>query len=139
MNESDVLHFMQKDYIMTSSDGHVHELGEGMPHPRNFGAFTRKIHKYVLEDEIISMEQAIRAATALPAQMLGLVDRGMVKEGYVADLVVFDPLTIRDKSTFQDPHHYSEGIDYLFISGIPVIEDGVYAGKLSGKTLRLNQ
>ena len=71
--------------------------------------------------------------------MLGLVDRGMVKEGYVADLVVFDPLTIRDKSTFEDPHQYSEGIDYLFISGIPVIDGGEYTGKLAGKTLRLNQ
>lgn len=139
MNESDVLHFMQKDYVMTSSDGHVHELGEGMPHPRNFGAFTRKIRKYVLEDEIISMEQAIRAATALPAQMLGLADRGMVSEGYVADMVVFDPLKIRDKSTFQDPHHYSEGIVYLFISGIPVIDEGKYTGKLAGRTLRFNQ
>ena len=139
MNESDVLHFMQKEYVMTSSDGHVHQLGQGMPHPRNFGAFTRKIRKYVLEDEIIPMEQAIRAATALPAQMLGLKDRGMVREGYVADLVVFDPLTIRDKSTFEDPHQYSEGIDYLFISGIPVIDGGEYTGKLAGKTLRLNQ
>lgn len=138
MNESDVLHFMQKDYVMTSSDGHVHQLGDGMPHPRNFGAFSRKIRKYVLEDQVITMEHAIRAATSLPAKMLGLNDRGMIKKGFVADLVVFDPETISDKSTFTDPHHYSEGILYLFVNGEPVIEQGQYNGILAGKPLRMN-
>ena len=139
MNESDVLHFMQKDYVMTSSDGHVHQLGDGMPHPRNFGAFPRKIRKYVLEDEIITMEHAIRAATSLPANMLGLADRGMIKKGFAADLVIFDPQTIRDKATFTDPHHYSEGIEFLFVNGEPVIENGNYNGALAGKPLRMNK
>ncbi len=138
MNESDVLHFMRKDYVMTSSDGHVHQLGEGMPHPRNFGAFPRKIRKYVFEDQVITMEHAIRAATSLPAKMLGLPDRGMIKKGFAADLVVFDPQTISDKSTFTDPHHYSEGILYLFVNGEPVIEQGEYDGILAGKPLRMN-
>jgi N-acyl-D-amino-acid deacylase len=138
MNESDVLHFMQKDYVMTSSDGHVVLPGEGMPHPRNYGAFTRKIRKYVLEDQIITMEFAIRAATSLPAEMLGLTDRGTIKKGFAADLVVFDPQNIRDKATFTDPHHYSEGIVFLFVNGEPVIEHGEYNGKLAGKTLRMN-
>lgn len=139
MNESDVLHFMQKDYVMTSSDGHVQQLGEGMPHPRNFGAFPRKIRKYVLDDQVITMEHAIRAATSLPAKMLGLANRGMIKKGFAADLVVFDPQTIRDKATFTDPHHYSEGILYLFVNGETVIENGDYNGKLAGKPLRMNQ
>jgi N-acyl-D-amino-acid deacylase len=139
MNESDVLHFMQKDYVMTSSDGHVHLLGDGMPHPRNFGTFPRKIRKYVLEDEIITMEHAIRAATSLPAEMLGLTDRGMIEKGFAADLVIFDPQNIRDKSTFADPHHYSEGIIFLLINGELVIENGEYNGKLAGKALRMNK
>ena len=139
MNESDVLHFMQKDYVMTSSDGHVHLLGDGMPHPRNFGAFPRKIRKYVLEDQIITMEHAIRAATSLPAKMLGLADRGMVEKGFAADLVIFDPNNIQDKATFTNPHHYSEGIVFLFVNGEPVIEQGEYNGKLAGKSLRMNQ
>ncbi len=138
MNESDVLHFMRKDYVMTSSDGHVVLPGEGMPHPRNYGAFTRKIRKYVLEDQIITMEFAIRAATSLPAKMLGLTDRGMIAEGWAADLVVFDPQNIRDRSTYTDPHHFSEGIVFLFVNGEPVIEQGEYNGKLAGKTLRMN-
>jgi len=139
MNESDVIHFMQKDYVMTSSDGHVQQLGEGMPHPRNFGAFTRKIRKYVLEDQIITMEHAIRAATSQPAKMLGLTDRGLIEKGFIADLVIFDPQNIRDKATFTDPNHYSEGIVYLFVSGELVIEKGEYNGKLAGKTLRMNK
>ena len=139
MNESDVLHFMQKDYVMTSSDGHVHLPGDGMPHPRNFGAFTRKIRKYVIEDQVITMEHAIRAATSLPADMLGLADRGMIKKGFAADLVIFDPQNIQDKASFKDPHHYSEGILFLFVNGEPVIENGDYNGKLAGKTLRMNQ
>ena len=138
MNESDVLHFMQKDYVMTSSDGHVVLPGEGMPHPRNYGAFTRKIRKYVLDDQIVTMEHAIRAATSLPAEMLGLTDRGKIKKGFAADLVVFDPQNIRDKATFTDPHHYSEGIVFLFVNGEAVIEHGEYNGKLAGKTLRMN-
>ncbi len=139
MNESDVHHFMQKDYVMTSSDGHVQQPGDGMPHPRSYGAFTRKLRKYVIEEKVISMEHAIRAATSQPAKILGLADRGMIEKGFVADLVVFDPQTIQDKSTFGDPHHYSEGIVFLFVSGEPVIENGDYNGKLSGKTLRMNQ
>ena len=139
MNESDVIHFMQKDYVMTSSDGHVQQLGEGMPHPRNFGAFTRKIRKYVLEDQIITMEHAIRAATSQPAKMLGLTDRGLIDKGFIVDLVIFDPQNIRDKATFTDPNHYSEGIVYLFINGETVIGNGEYNGKLAGKTLRMNQ
>ena len=130
---------MQKDYVMTSSDGHVHLLGDGMPHPRNFGAFPRKISKYVLEDQIITMEHAIRAATSLPAKMLGLANRGMIKKGFAADLVIFDPNTLQDKATFTDPHHYSEGIVFLFVNGEPAIEQGEYNGKLAGKSLRMNQ
>jgi N-acyl-D-aspartate/D-glutamate deacylase len=92
----------------------------------------------VLEDEIITMEQAIRAATSLPAEMLGLSDRGRIAEGVAADLVVFDPHDIRDRATFTDPHHYSEGINYLLVNGEPVIVQGKYNGKLAGKTLRMN-
>lgn len=139
MSEQDVHYFMQKDYIMTSSDGHLQFPGVGMPHPRSYGAFTLKIRKYVLEDQLISMEHAIRAATALPAKMLGLKNRGMIDIGFAADLVVFDPETIRDLATFENPHQYSEGIIYLLVNGKIVIEDGVYNGTLAGQTLPMNK
>lgn len=138
MNSKDVAYFMKKDYVMTSSDGSVQISGSGMPHPRSYGTFPHKIRKYVLEDGLISMEHAIRAATYLPAQMLGLNDRGQISEGYVADIVIFNPETIRDLATFDDPHQYSEGILYLLVNGQVVIEDDVYKGRLAGKTLRMN-
>ncbi|MCK4748478.1 MAG: amidohydrolase family protein, partial [Bacteroidales bacterium] len=137
MNSDDVAYFMKKDYVMTSSDGLVQIPGSGIPHPRSYGAFPHKIRKYVLEDSLIGMEHAIRAATFLPAQMLGLNDRGQISEGYVADIVVFDPKTIRDVAAFGDPHQYSKGILYLLVNGQIVIEDEKYNGKLAGKTLRM--
>ncbi len=138
MSESDVHYFMQKDYIMTSSDGHTQIQGEGRPHPRSYGAFTRKIRKYVLEDQLITMEQAIRAATTLPASMLGMTNRGRIGTGCIADLVVFDPETIRDRATFANPHQHSEGIIHLLVNGKIVIEDGEYNGTLAGQVLRMN-
>ncbi|RLD21481.1 MAG: hypothetical protein DRI71_08870 [Bacteroidetes bacterium] len=139
MNKDDLAYFMKKDYVMTSSDGSVQIMGSGVPHPRSYGTFPHKIKKYVLEDSLISMEAAIRAATSLPAQMLGLTDRGQIREGNVADIVIFNARTISDKATFNDPHQYSEGIEYLLLHGEIVIEDEVYNNKLVGRTLRMNE
>jgi len=139
MSPDDVEYFMKKPYIMTSSDGGNLSLGVGLPHPRNYGAFPRKIRHYVLEKEIITMEHAIRAATSLPAEMVGLKERGLIKEGFIADVVVFNPETIKDKATFINPHQYSEGIEYLLVNGILTIKDGKYTGTLAGKPLRINK
>lgn len=139
MDEKDVEYFMKKEWVMTCSDGWIFRPGDGKPHPRSYGSFTRKIRKYVLEDHVISMEQAIRAATALPAGMLGLNDRGLIEQDLVADLVIFDPDRIRDKATFEEPHQYSEGIDYLLVNGEVVIENGKFNGTLAGKPLRMNR
>jgi N-acyl-D-amino-acid deacylase len=136
MREEDVEYFMTKPYVMTSSDGLNVPFGFGLPHPRNYGAFTRKIRKYVLEEDVLSMEAAIRAATSLPAEMLGLKDRGLLKEGYAADIVAFNPETIRDRATFTEPHQYSEGIEFLLINGALAIEGGEYTGALAGRPLR---
>ncbi len=139
MKDEDLAYFMKRDYIMTSSDGSVQIMGSGVPHPRSYGTFTRKIRKYVLEDSLLTMQQAIRAATFLPAEMLGLTDRGILKEGNVADIVIFNPKTIRDVATFANPHQYSEGIEYLLLNGEVVIDMEVYNGLLAGKTLRMNK
>jgi len=137
MQDSDIVNFMTKDYVMTGSDGSIVIPGDDKPHPRSYGAFTRKIRKYVLEDKIISMEHAIRAATSMPADMTGLIDRGRLREGNVADIVIFSPETINDPATFNEPHHYSQGIEYLIINGNIVVSEGNYNGKLSGKPLRI--
>jgi N-acyl-D-amino-acid deacylase len=134
-SDEDVEYFMQKPYVMTGSDGSVQVLGDALPHPRSYGAFPRKIRRYVLEKKLVTMEQAIRSASGLPAEMLGFTDRGLIKEGYVADVVVFDPETIADKATFDDPHQYSEGILHVLISGVSVIKNGEFTGALAGSPL----
>ncbi len=135
MQEADMEYFMKKPYVMTSSDGSNVPFGVGQPHPRNYGAFTRKIRVCAMDRGWISVEQAIRAATSLPAEVLGLKDRGRIEAGCAADLVVFDPRTIGDKATFTKPHQYSEGIEYVLVNGRPVIERGQYNGTLAGQPL----
>jgi len=139
MTESDLEYFMKRPYVMTGSDGNIQIPGRSFPHPRSYGTFTRKIRKYVIGDEWITMEQAIRAATGLPAEVLGLDDRGRLKKGFAADIVVFDPDEISDKATYENPHQYSVGIRFLVINGEIVIEDGSYNGKLAGIPIRTNK
>jgi N-acyl-D-aspartate/D-glutamate deacylase len=132
-------HILQKPYVMTCTDGGNYLLAERDNAPRDFGSFTRKIRKYVLDQNIISMEFAIKSMTSLPTEMLGLTDRGKIKEGYVADVVIFNPNTIMDKSNFETPHEMSEGIEYLLVNGVLTIEKGKYKEALSGSPIRLVQ
>ena len=136
MSPDDVERFMSKPYIATSSDGGNPVFGQGLPHPRSYGAFPHKLREYVLKNQVITMEFAIRAATSLPAEILGLQDRGLIREGNVADIVVFDPELISDKATFGDPHQYSVGISYLLIDGKIVIDHDEFTGELAGKPLK---
>ncbi len=135
MQEADLEYFMKKPYVMTGSDGNVQIPDTSFPHPRSYGTFPRKIRKYVMEEKWIAMEQAIRASTSLPAEVLGLDDRGRLEEGFAADIVVFDPDEISDKATYSSPHQYSEGIRYLLINGKLVVADGNYSGLLVGKPI----
>jgi N-acyl-D-aspartate/D-glutamate deacylase len=139
MQDSDLEYFMKRPYVLTGSDGNVQIPDESFPHPRSYGTFPRKIREYVLNRKWITMEQAIRAATSLPAEVLGLEGRGKLKEGFAADIVVFDPDKITDKATYDDPHRYSEGILYLMINGKLSIENGNYNGQLAGKPIRMNK
>lgn len=136
MTDEDVEFFMTKPWVMTGSDGSLVILGNSLPHPRSYGTFPRKIRSYVLDKKLLSMEQAIRASSGLPADMLGFKNRGKIVRGAVADIVIFDPAKIRDRATYTDPHQYSEGILYVLIGGNPVIEEGRYNGMLAGKPLR---
>ena len=113
--------------------------GESVPHPRSYGTFARKIGRFAIEDKVISLEQAIRSASGLPADILRLPRRGYIKVGYHADLVVFDPKTFRDKATFDKPHQYSTGVQYLFINGRLAIDQGRSTAILAGRVLRHNQ
>lgn len=111
-------------------------LGQEHPHPRAYGTFPRILRKYVREEKVLSLPDAIRKMSALPAQRLRLTDRGVLKAGMWADVVVFDPATIRDLATFDDPNQLSQGMQYVLVNGVPVIDEGKMTGKLPGKVLR---
>jgi N-acyl-D-amino-acid deacylase len=108
----------------------------GKAHPRYFGTFPRVLGKYVREDKALTLPEGVRKMTSLPAQKLGLQDRGMVKVGMWADLVVFDPETIADRATFSDPRRYPSGIQYVLVNGQIAVRDGRTTGALPGKILR---
>ena len=136
MSDQDVSFVMRKPYVATASDGSSRIPDNTMPHPRSYGCFSRKIGRYAIEQGVISLEFAIRASSGLPADILGLTDRGYLRVGYFADIVMFDPMTYRDRATFDDPHQYSTGVRYLLVGGVMVINDGEYTGRLAGRALR---
>jgi N-acyl-D-amino-acid deacylase len=140
MSEPDVALALQQPWMSVDNDssGTSPEgiLGEEHPHPRAYGTFPRILRKYVREEKKLTLEEAIRKFSALPAQRMRLADRGVLKRGMWADVVVFDPETVRDLATFDDPNRLSQGMEYVFINGVPVIEDGKMTGALPGKVLR---
>ncbi len=139
MDEDDIRTFMRQPWTMTSSDGILRALGDGQPHPRDFGAFPRKIRKYVLEEGVLSLEAAIHGMTGLPARVYRLADRGVIRPGAYADLLVFDPVRLRDRANYDDPHHLSEGVDYALVNGRLAIDGGEFADALAGRVLRRGQ
>jgi N-acyl-D-amino-acid deacylase len=136
MSEEDVRLYMKQPFVATASDGSSQVPGDSVPHPRSYGTFPRKIGRFAIADGTITLEHAIRSASGLPADILRLKDRGYVKPGYYADLVLFDPKTFRDTATFEKPHQYTTGIKYVFVNGKAVIENGEYKDILAGKALR---
>lgn len=136
MAEWDMEHIAKQPWVATSTDGGI-ALPEDGPstHARFYGSFTRKISHYAIERGAISLEHAIRAATTLPARIMGLADRGALREGMAADIVVFDLQTIRDKATFFEPHQHSEGIEHVFVNGVARVRDGRIVDALPGRVL----
>ncbi len=106
------------------------------PHPRTYGSFARLLGKYVRDEKLIPLEEAIRRLTSFPAGNLKIKKRGLLKEGYFADIVVFDPETIQDNSTFQEPHQYSTGVSHVLVNGIQVLKDGEHTGAKPGRVVR---
>ncbi|MCG7856606.1 D-aminoacylase [Flavihumibacter sediminis] len=134
MNENDVRHFMQYPHNMVGADAGVSN-GRGMPHPRGYGSNARVLAKYVREEKIISLEEAIRRMTSLAAQKFNLKNRGLIMEGMAADIVVFDAEKVTDRSTFEQPHQFSEGFRYVVVNGQMVIDEGKHTGTRSGSCL----
>jgi N-acyl-D-amino-acid deacylase len=124
MSEADVARIMKHPMVGIASDASINVPGQGVPHPRGYGNTVRVLGKYVREDKVITLEEAVRKMTSLPAAHFGFADRGLIKPGYAADLVVFDPKTVAEKSTFAAPHAYPEGMPYVLVNGVFVVRSG---------------
>ncbi len=140
MSEPDVVLALKQPWVSIDNDSQGTSpdglLGSEHPHPRAYGTFPRILRKYVREEHALTLEEAIRKFTALPAQRMRFTDRGVLKTGMWADVVIFDPATIRDLATFEQPNQLSQGMDYVLVNGIPVIAAGQITGTLPGKVLR---
>jgi N-acyl-D-amino-acid deacylase len=134
LSEIDIEHIMQQEFTAICTDGDTVELGDGVPHARFYGTMPRKIRRYAMERKIITVPFAIRSMTSLPAQIMGLTDRGWIRVGYWADLVLFDD-TIEDLATFTQPHQYPRGIPFVFVNGVAVVDDGKLTKALPGKVV----
>ena len=134
--EEDVEAIISQRWNATSTDAGI-ALPEDGPdtHARFYGSYPRKLQRYALERNVISIEDAVRSSTSLPAQILRLRGRGLLREGMAADVVVFDPKTVRDRSTFSDPHQYAAGIDYVLVNGKAAVDGGKLTGALAGQVL----
>ncbi|MBL8232403.1 MAG: amidohydrolase family protein [Bryobacterales bacterium] len=136
MGEADVDRIMRYPNTAIASDGGIREFGLGMPHPRSYGTNARVLAEYVRNRKVLTLEDAIRRMTSLPARTFGLRDRGLIREGMAADILLFDPQRVQDKATFQQPHQYSEGFDWVLVNGVVMVEDGKLTDSRGGQVIR---
>jgi N-acyl-D-aspartate/D-glutamate deacylase len=136
MNEDDVRAIMQIEWVATASDGRATLPAADRPHPRFYGTFPRKIGYYAIRESVLPMEQAVCSATSLPADIIGMTDRGRLAAGQFADVVVFDPNTFVDEATYDDPHRYASGLKYVWVNGVVAVYDEAPTGALAGRALR---
>ena len=133
MSEEDVRTVMRRPWVSVASDGSaLNETVAGLPHPRSFGTNVRVLGKYVREEGVLELEEAVRKMTSLPAQVLRLKDRGILREGCRADIVAFNPETVAERGTFQDPKRYCTGVEHVLVNGVPVIDHGEHTGARPG-------
>ncbi len=136
MDEEDLRDLMAQPWTMTASDGALPEWQDGVPHPRAYGAFTRKLETYVADEEVVSLEHAIRSMTSLPARVYRMTDRGEIRPGLAADLAIFDLSELTTRSTFTDPHHLAEGMRHVLVNGEFAIRNGQFIDARAGQVLR---
>lgn len=136
MSDADVEYLMRQRWMMTSSDGDLVPMGRGVPHPRIYGTFPRKIRVYVVEKGIIDLADAVRSMTTLPATVFRISDRGALRPGMAADIVVFDLGRLADRATYADPHQLSEGMSYVLVNGQVAIDGSTFSDVRAGRVLR---
>ena len=135
MSEKDVEALASQPWTATSTDAGIALPGDGPVHPRFYGAFPRKIRRFALDRKLISLEEAIRVSTSLPASILKLEGRGVIRQGAHADLVVFDPQRIQDRADAFKPHRYSEGVGYVLVGGELIVDQERLLGNLAGQVI----
>lgn len=136
MSMEDVERIIKYPNTAVASDGGIREFGEGVPHPRSYGTNARVLAEFVRERKFITLEDAIRRMTSLPARTFGFKDRGHVRAGFAADLVIFDPARVQDKATYQNPHQYTEGFDFVVVNGTVMVDGGKLTAARGGRVLR---
>ena len=136
MSEDDIRDIMRQAWTMTSSDGALSLPGPSVPHPRNNGAFARKLAVYVRERKVITLDEAIRSMTSLPARVFGFTDRGELRTGAIADIVVFDPAMIADRATYENPHQLATGVSWVIVNGVVEWKNGAPTAARGGKVLK---
>jgi N-acyl-D-amino-acid deacylase len=136
MNEADLQKFLAQPFTMIASDSGVRKLGEGVPHPRGYGNNARVLGRYVRELKLLSLEEAVRKMTSLPAQTFRLAGRGELKARARADIVIFDPAKVADPSKYDDPHHYAAGFSHVIVNGVPVIQEGALTSARPGMPVK---
>ena len=127
---------MRHPNTMIISDSGIREFGKGMPHPRGYGSNARVLGRYVRELKVLRLEDAVRKMTSLPANTFELSDRGQLRAGWAADITIFDPAKVNSPATYEDPHHYAEGIPFVLVNGVTVIKNSVDTGARPGQALR---
>lgn len=136
MGDVDVERILRYPHTAIASDGGFRVFGEGVPHPRSYGTNARVLAEYVRKRGILTLEDAIRRMTSLPARTFGFKDRGILREGAAADILIFDPARVQDKATYVQPHQYTEGFDYVIVNGTPMVDEGRLTESRAGKVLR---
>jgi N-acyl-D-amino-acid deacylase len=137
MSEEDVREVMKLPWVAIASDGSAINLeAPGVPHPRNYATNARVLGHYVRDEKVLTLPEAVRKMTSLPARILGLTDRGQIKEGAVADIAVFDPARVRETNSFEKPKSYAEGVSFVLVNGVLVIDAGQHTGAKPGRALR---
>jgi N-acyl-D-amino-acid deacylase len=136
MGMEDVERILKYPNTAVASDGGIREFGSGMPHPRSYGTNARVLNEFVRVRGTLTLEDAIRRMTSLPARTFRFTDRGLLKPGFAADVLIFDPAKVRDLSTYADPHHYTEGFDHVFVNGQAVVSEGKLNEVRPGRILR---
>jgi dihydroorotase/N-acyl-D-amino-acid deacylase len=136
LDEGDVRRIMRHPFTMVASDGRLSTPGDGHPHPRAYGTFPRALGHYARDARVLTLEQAVHKTSGMPAARLGLTDRGVLREGAMADVLVFDARTIADRATFDRPHQYATGIDYVLVNGVAAVDRGRFTNSRAGRVLR---